>query len=267
MACEGRGGLAWLLAVLLAAAVVGVARRRGWLTPSGQGAAFLLGVWVFGAGGWRWSLPLLAFFLSSSLLTRFHRSSKGAKGRDARQVLANGLVPAGALALCAWWPQGAWMAYTGALAVATADTWATELGMGSGTRPWSLRLKRPVPPGTSGAVSRRGVLASLAGAGFLGLWAAGLFPGAEGRLVSGFLVALVGVVGAGLDSLMGAFLQGRFRCRVCGAVLEARDAHEHAGPMDVLFGLPWMTNNLVNFFTNLWGGLMAGGLWFFLHIL
>ena len=253
--------------MLLAATVVGVARQRRWLTSSGQGAAFLLGVWVFGLGGWRWSLPLLAFFASSSLLSRGRKPSDGWRGRDARQVLANGLVPAGALALCFWWPHGAWMAYTGALAVATADTWATEMGMQSQTWPWSLRLRRPVPPGTSGAVSLRGALASLAGAGFLGLWAAGLFPSTEGRLTTGLLVTLVGVLGAGLDSLMGAFLQGRFRCQVCGAVLEAGDIHAHEGSLEVLFGFPWMTNNMVNFLTNLWGGLTAGGLWFFLHVL
>ena len=210
---------------------------------------------------------MLAFFASSSLLTRGRRPFHNQHGRNARQVLANGLVPAGALALCPWWPQGAWMVYTGALAVATADTWATEIGVQSQTWPWSLRLRRAVPPGTSGAVSLRGVLASLAGAGFLGLSAGILSPTNTGRVEMGLLVSLVGFLGAGLDSLMGAFLQGRLRCKACGAILEAGETHEHPEDQEVLFGLSWLTNNLVNFLTNLWGGLVAGGLWFLFHIL
>ncbi|MGA8532529.1 MAG: DUF92 domain-containing protein, partial [Candidatus Tumulicola sp.] len=91
-----------ILGAALAAAVALVAYRVRALSAGGAWAAFAVGALVFGTSGWRGALVLFAFFIPSTLLSRFGRSHKaafeGKQGpRDAWQVLANG----GIAAICA----------------------------------------------------------------------------------------------------------------------------------------------------------------------
>ena len=90
-----------------------------WLTGRGAVAALAVGVATVWGFGWRGLMLLLAFFISGSLLT------EGGGQRTDRQVLANGGIAA--LAALA----GSWIAFAGALAAATADTWASEIGRAS----------------------------------------------------------------------------------------------------------------------------------------
>lgn len=178
------------LGLILALAVALLAHEARALTTSGAAGAVLVGGLIFGLGGWRWALVLLAFFISSSALSRlggFRRAAAGsqtvpadgstsrpdpaaqyaAKGsrRDLRQVLANGGIPMLAAVLWAI-GVGDWCVplFLGSMAAATADTWATEIGTTRGGRPHLITSWRPVTPGTSGGVTAAGLLASLAGA-------------------------------------------------------------------------------------------------------
>jgi uncharacterized protein (TIGR00297 family) len=136
---------------------------------------------------------LLAFFVSSSLL-----SAKGAQ-RNERQVLANGGVAAFAALL------GNWAAFGGAIAAATADTWATEIGRLSRTPPRLISNGTRVPAGTDGGITLLGTVGGIAGAGFI----AGLAWVFAPRVA--VAVAVAGVFGMLLDSLLGATVQGAFR--------------------------------------------------------
>src|SRR5512139_2618622 len=86
--------IGFLLAIIIAL----IAWRAGSLSKSGAWAAVLTGGVIFGLGGLPWAALLLAFFISSSGLSRaFARrkigvSEKFSKGsrRDWGQVLANG---------------------------------------------------------------------------------------------------------------------------------------------------------------------------------
>jgi len=183
-----------------------------WLTPGAGLAALAIGIAVYGGMGHAGLLLLIAFFTTSSLLTvacRWQRATADddATGRTALQVLANGGVAAIA-ALLVPGPlfPGARYVVVGALAAATADTWATELGMRFGSRPRSVRSLAPATPGLPGAVSVAGTLAGFAGALFIGLLAAALL---EDRGASPWFLAgvLGGVTGMVADTLAGAFLE------------------------------------------------------------
>src|SRR3954468_22993963 len=96
-----------LAGIIFSILIGGAAYWRGSLTPSGWLGAVITGTLTFGFGGWAWRLTLIAFFLSSSLLSHFRQARKQAiagekfeKGgrRDLAQTLANGGVGA-ALAL------------------------------------------------------------------------------------------------------------------------------------------------------------------------
>lgn len=218
-----------------------------WLTPGGAAAALVVGAAVAAGIGIRGLALLLAFFVSASLLTRAEgRDPREAGGRTARQVIANGGVAA--VAGLAGWDT----ALAGALAAATADTWATELGRRSRRPPRLITTGTPVAPGTSGGVTVLGTLGGVAGALGLGLLHATLWH--RGIILSG-PVAIAGVAGMVVDSLLGAGAQARFRCATCGAEYERADPACHGRPVYER-GVAWLDNDVVNGWATLVG---AGG--------
>ena len=177
-----------------------------------------------------------------------------AKGgaRDATQVMANGGVFA-ACALCV--PAGftlAGVAAAGALAASLADTFATEIGTLLGGVPRSVRTMRRVPVGTSGGVSGAGSLAMVVAAALVA--GAAVAVGASALFIC---VALAGVGGALIDTLLGATMQER---RWCPACERASERHMHTcGTATILAGgREWMNNDTVNFLATLTGAGIAG---------
>lgn len=238
------------LAGAAAALVVALAARRaGSLSGSGAAMAILLGA-AASAAGWAWAALLVAYFAASSALSHWKRAAKEARtgsvvakggARDAWQVLANGGVFGAAALASISLPHPAWPAVAvGALAASTADTWGTEIGTATGGTPRSLLGGGAVPPGTSGAVSAAGSLATLAGAAFIALLASAL--GWDDIVVP----ALAGgVAGAFADSLLGATLQQRRWCDACQAATE-RPVHGCGTRTRVAGGIAWLDNDVVN---------------------
>jgi uncharacterized protein (TIGR00297 family) len=167
-----------------------------WLTRRGAGAALAVGLATIVGLGWRGLVLLLAFFVSSSLLTTAKGGEGGRGGRNARQVIANGGVAA--LAALA----GSWAAFAGSIAAATADTWATEIGRHSRTAPRLISNGRPVLAGTDGGITLLGTAGGIAGAAFIALLAFAVEPQVW------VAVSVGGVFGMLLDSLLGATVQG-----------------------------------------------------------
>ncbi len=265
-----------LYGFLLGALIGLLAWRVGALSPSGALAATLVGGLIFGLGGLSWAALLLAFFISSSLLSRlFSRrkaalSEKFSKGsrRDWGQVLANGGL--GALLAVGWaaLPGQAWIwvAYAGALAAVNADTWATELGVLSRGLPRLITSGRAVERGASGAVSLPGTLAALAGAALVAAIAALFLP--VGQVASlpyrfGFFLAVLlsGLAGAVFDSLLGATVQAIYRCPACQKETERHPRHLCGTETVQVRGWRWLNNDLVNFACSLAGALLSTALW------
>jgi uncharacterized protein (TIGR00297 family) len=245
----------WLAGAVLGLGVAGLAYWRRTLTRDGAAAAAIVGCVTFARGGWPATGALLAFFGSSSLLSRLGEvrkqalplaQAKGAR-RDAWQVLANGGIATMCLGL------GLRRAAIGALAAAAADTWATELGLLARSRPRLITSLRSVPPGTSGGVTPEGSLASLGGALVVGMTAAAL--GGGGRSLRA--AALAGLGGSLIDSLVGATLQAEYVCPTCHEPTED-GVHARCGESTRLRrGYPWMTNDTVNALATLSGAAIG----------
>lgn len=197
-----------------------------WLSGGGAAAALAVGGATVWGLGWRGLAMLLAFFVTSSALTRVREAP-----RTARQVLANGGIGAAAALL------GSWPAFAGALAAATADTWATEIGARSRSAPRRITTWEPVPAGTSGGITALGTAAGVAGAGFLA--AIGVLVEPATLLAA---VTCAGVAGMLLDSVLGATVQGTER-RGGGERLER--------------GVAWIDNDAVNLAATAAGALVA----------
>jgi uncharacterized membrane protein len=150
---------------------------------------------------------------------------------------------------------GLW-ALTGALAAASADTWATSLGAFSRHPPRDLLSGTPVPRGSSGAVSVVGMLGGIAG-GALVAGVAALAGRDVGLLPAGLAIGVGGML---LDSLLGSSVQARFSCPVCAEPSERR-RHRCGRPTQLVGGWRWLDNDGVNAVLTLLSGL-AAATWF-----
>jgi uncharacterized protein (TIGR00297 family) len=205
---------------------------------------------------------LMTFFISSSALGRVRADLRAqrigaivAKGgpRDAMQVLANG----GAFALAAvgftLHPHAGWLALgAGAMAAATADTWATEIGSLSRAAPRSILTGRRVAAGTSGGVTIVGTIASIAGSSLIAAvsalshWPRPLF----------FVTVVAGTVGSLADSILGATIQARRWCDQCDMATE-QGTHVCGNTTRAIGGVPWIDNDMVNLLSGLLGAATA----------
>ncbi|HET6260951.1 MAG TPA: DUF92 domain-containing protein, partial [Chloroflexia bacterium] len=197
--------------------------------------------------------------------------------RDAAQVFANGGVAA-LLAFLSYFAGGEmrfllFAAFAGTLAAATADTWATEIGVLSSSPPRLLTTGRVVDAGTSGAVTWMGSMASAGGALSMALGAAlftglGLLDQAPLTMAAGTLPLLAavfvgGITGALADSFVGATVQAGYRCPLCDKPTESR-VHRCGTSTRLVRGLAWVNNDLVNASATVTGAAVAGLLWSFL---
>lgn len=243
------------------------------LSKTGVLGALVVGTMIFGLGGWIWGVVLIAFFISSSGLSFFKAKSKSAvaekfdKGhrRDFGQALANGGVGAIIALMGQLWPgEWWWFAFLGAMGTVNADTWATELGVLAKAPPRLITNGKSVPPGTSGAISVFGTVASLTGALFIG-GVAWVFTGiganstASAHAIPFILIAgFAGLFGSLTDSLLGATIQTIYHCDVCDKQTEQK-YHRACGltPTRQIRGLSWLNNDLVNFFSAIAGAIFA----------
>jgi uncharacterized protein (TIGR00297 family) len=285
-----------VLGLLLSSIIGWLAYQRKSLTAGGVAGAILTGTIIFGLGGIACGCLLVVFFVTASALSHYkgvrkrsiaEQFDKGSQ-RDLGQALANGAVAA-LFALCSGL---AWLAGTstviiifcftaiiGALASANADTWATELGVLSRSRPRLITdLSRVVEPGTSGGVTRDGTLAAAAGALVIGvinlffmLLASVLGAGRVAWLLLynaqvnlpgnlGLVLAVAalfgGVVGTLADSYLGATVQAMYFDTRRNRVTERR-CEPDGTTNRLLRGRPWFNNDWVNFAASLAGATVA----------
>ena len=246
---------------LIATAISLCARWLRALTWSGVIAAVLVGTLSFGFGGVAVAAAIVIFFVTGSALGRVRNAAAdrarniAAKGstRDAFQVIANGGVTmlcavtagiaagAGAHSAAAPWVAAAICA----AAAASGDTWSTEIGAFSRAAPRRVTDLRRVEAGTSGGVTILGTIAAPVGGmlvGTAGLAARTILP--IGTWLG--VTAAAGLAGSLIDSVLGATLQGQWRCSGCGQVQDARRHRGCEAHGDLVSGVAWLDNDGVN---------------------
>ena len=240
------------------AAVASFWRRS--LDAGGAAAGAALGTVIFAAAGPFLWLLMAVFVVSSSALTRFHSSQnewlasiqeKGGR-RDKMQVMANGGIGLVMAVLLRVTREPAFaVALAAAFASATADTWASEIGVLSRRQPVSPVTFRPIPRGVSGGVTLLGLGAALLGAVFIGLIFA-LENAREARGLGSFAVLLLitagsGVLGSLFDSILGTTLQAQYTTVARGENGVRTEHRTTDGLRNTLVqGVAFVTNDVVN---------------------
>ncbi|MDD4012029.1 MAG: DUF92 domain-containing protein [Sphaerochaetaceae bacterium] len=254
-----------LLAVFAIMALAAIKTRV--LSRSGALGALAIGLvilWTLQLGGF---ILILAFFLTANLLSRLakaqHDESREQKGstRDIMQVLANGLMAslAGLLYASDNLSWKALVMFGCAVAEATSDTWAGEIGRFSKRSPVSMNSFLPVPKGESGGVTALGLLASFAGSAFIAfLWILLFKP--EKAFMGFSIIAIAGFIGCLVDSMLGAFVQGHWR-GPDGSLVE--HPRLNGKELEKARGISWVDNDMVNLMSNVFScvlGILVAGL-------
>ena len=244
-----------ILGFFFAAVIAFAAYRARSLSRSGTWGALLEGTIIFGLGGWQWAVLLLAFFISSSALTRTFAKRKAAlaekfdKGgqRDMGQVLANGGIASIFAGLHFFFPAASWtwMAFAASLAAVNADTWATELGVLNPSMPRLITTWKPVERGTSGGVSPLGTLAAAGGAALIAILAGLVRISGNFWVVTGVAI-LGGLAGSLFDSFLGATVQAIYYCPHCKKETEKHPLHTCGTQTVQVRGWKWLNKDRVN---------------------
>ena len=253
-----------IFGLILAIIIAFLAYRAHSLNVSGAVAATIVGTIVFGFGGLSWAILLMAFFITSSGLSRMFKKRKQgldekfSKGheRDAGQVFGNGGLATAFVLVHALYPESTigWVGFAAALAAVNADTWATELGVLNPSPPRMITdLRKRVEKGTSGGISLFGTFASLTGAAVIALLAAWLTDNWSLFL----LITLAGLAGSLFDSFLGATVQAMYYCPVDKKETEKHPLHTCGTETVHIRGWQWLDNDWVNFACGAFGVMIA----------
>ena len=246
----------WLLWCLISLVLFGLAVRLHALQWSGAFTAFVIGLIVFGSGGIKWIVPLILFFGLSSILSRIgkrnNHTQKGSE-RDFMQVFANGGLATGIAIVHLYIPSIEWTfaVYLSAIAAATADTWATEIGYFSRGNPHHILSWKELEKGFSGGVTFLGFFGAILGSGIIAL--TGWYYDLAWQICLVILVA--GFTGNLIDSFLGGSVQSLYRCSVTGDITEK--VILNGQPTVLIRGWRWMDNDMVNFINTLCGALIT----------
>lgn len=174
-------------------------------------ATLIVGFLSFFAGGVKWIIPLLIFFILGISVSHYNKRLKKKLGveqkiRTWKNVFANGgtAVIFALFQLC--FPAKNpifFIGLIGAMATAMADTVSTELGQIYGKNPRLITTMKKVPIGTAGAVSVSGFFFGLLGAvvisSLLIFW--------QYSILAFLICVFAGFFGSVIDSFLGATLE------------------------------------------------------------
>ncbi|MBE9063395.1 TIGR00297 family protein [cf. Phormidesmis sp. LEGE 11477] len=247
----------WLVAILLNTVLIAIALLlpKKLLTPAGYGNAWLLGVVVWLAFGWRGYVTILFYFFIGSAVTKVGRAEKEALGiAEARGgirgpgnvwgsaltgticgLIAIALQVSGSQTLqlsesgpvYPFWQSLLALGFVASLSTKLSDTTATEIGKAYGKRTFLITTLSPVPKGTEGAVSLEGTLAGIIGSLSLAVVAYG-----TGLLepIGIAICAIAAFIATTAESLIGATVEEK---------------------------LSWLTHDLVNIINTTIGAIVA----------
>ena len=236
------------------------------LTAGGALCAFVMGVTVFWTTRAEGFLLFMLFFLSCNVVGKISKrlrkgkteiAEKKGHRRDVMQVVANGLMTT--IAALLWFFTSKTVAlimFGAAVAEATSDTFAGEVGRLSKSGPVSIRNFRPVPVGMSGGVTFLGMVGAFLSSAMIAFCWSIWFQGVS--VYAAVLVCLMGFAGAVMDSYLGASVQAHYVDPDTGMLTE--NDEKDGRKLELAQGIRWVDNDMVNLMSNVFSSVFALGM-------
>ena len=209
----------WLSALLIHGVLIALAQRLPLLTRAGWIHAGALGTILLGSLGWQGWLAVVLYLVLGSAVTKLGFRDKQRRGlaearggsRGPENVWGSAATGA-ALALligAGVEPRSVLLVgFAASFAAKLADTFGSEIGKRWGRTTVLISSFRRVPPGTEGAISVEGTLASAFGSLLMSVLMLALQLIPSWPLTG--LVMLIGLVATLAESLFGALVQDRY---------------------------------------------------------
>ena len=200
----------WVYVILLF--ILGfITYRRQSLDLFGSAVMIIMGIIIIFSAGANWLFLIVLFLIMSLLATRYSKKYKRSLGqfegrRTSKNVISNGVVACFMAAFGGYYSPFVG-GFIGAIATATADTLASEIGV-LDQNPRLITTFQKVDPGTNGAVSTLGTAIGIVGAAVIGIAAyfLGILPN---PLIAIVVSIFSGTVGCFMDSILGALFENR----------------------------------------------------------
>ena len=211
--------------------------RKKILTRYGSIAAYFTGIYFFLILDYRFGIPLLFFFSTSVILTKFNgwknNKKEETETRNIWQVLANSfpaMIAGGTFLLSG--NEIFIYFYISLIGAVTADTWASEAGPSLAGKCFSLRNFRIEKSGVPGGISFHGSLAALAGAGTVSVLSIIIFfKSADYSMI--LILTAAGFLSSFTDSFLSAFLEPQLlRMRIFQR--EIKEGSDYPVPNDIV---------------------------------
>lgn len=220
----------WVYVILLF--ILGfITYYRKSLDMFGSAVMIIMGIIIIFSAGANWLLLIVLFLVMSLLATKFSKKYKMSLGefegrRTSKNVISNGVVACFMAAFGGYYLPFVG-GFIGAIATATADTLASEIGV-LDPKPRLITTFQKVDPGTNGAISPLGTGIAIVGAAIIGI--AAFILGVLPDFIPAIVVAVIsGTVGCFADSILGALFENQ----------------------------GWLTNEHVNLFATIVGAIVG----------
>lgn len=174
--------------------------------------------------------------LKKRLIPRFKNDGAEDTPRNWKQATANMGLPV-ILVLSARINDEQSMTFTAfaALACATADTWSSEIGILSRSRPVLMLSRKNVPAGVSGGVTSLGLFCSMLGS----LTIACVYYCYYLRRDETICILILGIIGSVIDSIIGELFQAKY-------LSQEKELTDTDSAGELVKGYRMITNNSVN---------------------
>jgi len=265
------------IGILLSSSISIYAFKKRSLSKSGTLSAILLGSLLYLFGGFYFFALMISFFISSSLLTKFKKNKKEeleimhekTGNRDYTQVFSNSFAAIVYAFLYYITSMHVFiLAFATVFSATNSDTWASELGVLSKKRPFSILNGKILQRGMSGGITSLGTLASFFGALLVSfVFVVGYvfkFNGIKGFkdiIVSFILILTGGFLGSIIDSILGASIQGIYENIKTKQITEKR--FENGMENKLIRGFKFINNNMVNFLSSLLASVLVVVVYYF----
>ncbi len=259
----------YILPILVTPLIIAVSYTKRALTLGGIVLAVIMDITVSVSLGNFGFCVLATFFTGSIVVDKIKKRRKNIEQntdfgiekrgdcRDSIQVIANGAVAMIAAMIYIFIPDKIFVImFVAAIAEAFADTVASGIGAFSGKVYDVFRWKK-CESGLSGGMSFLGTLSSFLAAGIIAILA--LCFGAL-NLSEMLIITFSGFFGNVFDSFLGSLVQLKYKCSVCGKILEKE---EHCAISTEHYrGVKFINNDTVNFLGTLFAALLAAVVFF-----
>lgn len=249
------------LSILLSLCLASVAFFKKSLDSKALLVAFIFSVVICYVGGLVAYIILVVVFLLTVLSDKIKLSEKRnineniilkSEAKDVFQIVANVGPSVFFLGLYYFTRNISFLvSYAVVMAEALADSLGSNVGVLSKKNPVNiLTFKRGIK-GLSGNISCLGIFSSLLGSVIIAL----LFMFIEFKFSYFLIIFIFGFFGSIIDSLLGAWVQVKYRCALCGKVTEKK---QHCHKLTEYYsGVKCFNNDFINLISNFTSGLLS----------